>query len=232
MLYLILKKLARLARQSIVLSLLFYLSLLLSIFVYYLFYNWYVPKAKLEKPIEFELRTLNHKRVTSLGINNNGDNYDAAQQNELIASVNLFDRIGDSLHYGQEYSLTLVLDLPESDWNFELGMFGITVDIVDIEGRKIVTYKTMGTLVYKSVLLRCLTTLFYFPSYLLGRFEQKQTLALTLKENFIDNAVISKPFYLFFIIKFIHLKNFCFSICQRIRLSFAFMTNYNTIRPR
>lgn len=37
--------------------------------------------------------------------------------------------------------------------------------------------------------MRYLTTLFYFPYYLLGRFEQKQTVSLTLKENYVDNAV-------------------------------------------
>lgn len=108
---------------------------------------------------------------------------------ELVANVNLFDRQGDSLHSGQEYSLALIMDVPESDWNFDIGMFGITVDIVDLEGRKIVTYKTMGTLIYKSTLLRFLSTLVNFPWYLIGRFEQKQTISLMIKENFIDNAV-------------------------------------------
>ena len=46
-------------------------------------------------------------------------------------------------------------------------------------------------MVYKSKLLRYLLTLFYFPSYLIGRFEQKQTLKLILKDNFVDNPVSS-----------------------------------------
>jgi len=45
-------------------------------------------------------------------------------------------------------------------------------------------------MVYKSKFLRYLLTVFYFPSYLLGRFEQKQTLNLILKDNFVDNPVI------------------------------------------
>jgi hypothetical protein len=190
MLVWLLKKLIRLVRHSLVLTSLFYLSLLVAILIYYIFYQWYIPKAKLEKNIEFELKSGAHfyKQIAQQQQQQQQHN-GVVPHHELVANVNLFDRLGDSLHYGQEYSLTLVMDVPESDWNFDLGMFGVTVDVVDSDGRKIVTYKTMGTLVYKSRLLRYLTTVFYFPSYLLGRFEQKQTIALTLRENFIDNAV-------------------------------------------
>lgn len=158
-----------------------------------------MPTAKIEKNIDFELKTtlLNPRAYQNQAVRDlpssglvYGQQYHHAI--ELVGNVNLFDKQGESLHYGQEYSLALVMDVPESDWNFDLGMFGVTVDIVDIESRKIVTYRTMGTLMYKSALLRFLTTLVYFPWYLMGRFEQKQTIALSLKENFIDNAVILK----------------------------------------
>jgi hypothetical protein len=56
-----------------------------------------------------------------------------------------------------------------------------------------------GTMVYKSKLLRYLLTMFYFPSYLLGRFDQKQTLNLILKDNFVDNPV--RVFYYSFFLK-------------------------------
>lgn len=162
-----------------------------------------MPVARIEKSIDFELKntilnargSLINPQVRDLPVGIGAYHHHSV---ELVANVNLFDKPGESLHYGQEYSLALVLDVPESDWNFELGMFGVTVDIVDIESRKIVTYKTMGTLVYKSVLLRFLTTLVYFPWYLMGRFEQKQMISLTLKENFIDNAVWYSLFDLVF----------------------------------
>lgn len=202
MLIWLLKKFLKLVRHSLVLSSLFYLSLLISLLLYHLFYQWYMPIAKIEKNIDFELKTSLYSR-SNQGIRDiptGGSIYGQQYHHstELVANLNLFDRPGESLHYGQEYSLALVLEVPESDWNFDLGMFGVTVEIVDIENRKIVTYKTMGTLVYKSVLLRYLTTLVNFPWYLMGRFEQKQTIALTLKENFIDNAVILDLCFNFF----------------------------------
>ncbi|CAF0795164.1 unnamed protein product [Brachionus calyciflorus] len=161
------KKLYQVVRQSFVLSSLFALSVLIGIFLYSLFYNWYLPTARIKRYIDFGVSDTHQ---------------------ELIGEVNLFDRPTETLHYGQEYSINLLLDLPESDLNFDLGMFGVTLDAVDIDGRRTATFKTMGTLVYKSFLLRCMTTLFYFPYYLFGRFEQRQTLYMPIKENFVDNA--------------------------------------------
>lgn len=206
MLVWLLKTVLKLVRHSLVLSWLLFLSTLIALVVYHLFYQWYMPKARIEKGIEFELKTAVIYPRQQPHAAYHQANRDLSSMPpmgalpppasyyqytaELVAHVNLFDRQGDSLHSGQEYSLALVMDVPESDWNFDIGMFGVTVDIVDVEGRKIVTYKTMGTLIYKSSLLRFLSTLVNFPWYLLGRFEQKQTVALMLKENFIDNAVI------------------------------------------
>lgn len=36
-----------------------------------------------------------------------------------------------------------------------------------------------------------MTTIVYFPYYMFGRFDQKQTITLTLKDNYVDNAVKS-----------------------------------------
>lgn len=202
MLVWLLKTLLKIVRHSLVLSSLFYLSVLIALLIYHLFYQWYMPKAKIERNIEFELKlpppVYPHEATATTSMPPpyaaqpyyyNPHHHYQHFTAELIAHVSLFERQGESLHSGQEYSLALALEVPESEANFEIGMFGITVDIVDVEGRLIVTYKTMGTLVYKSALLRMLTTLVYFPWYLIGRFEQKQTISLMIKENFIDNAV-------------------------------------------
>lgn len=163
----ILKKISHLLHQSFVLSLLFCLSTLISILLYSLFYNWYLPRPHITRSIDFGLYP----------------------PSELIGEVSLFDRPSYTLHQGQEYKISLLLDLPESDLNFDLGMFGVTLDVVDIDGRKTNSIKTMGTLVYKSFLLRSITTLFYFPWYLFGRFEQRQIVNLLIKESYVDNAV-------------------------------------------
>ena len=36
--------------------------------------------------------------------------------------MNLFDDPTETLHYGQEYSISLLFDLPESDANFDIGI--------------------------------------------------------------------------------------------------------------
>jgi hypothetical protein len=109
----------------------------------------------------------------------------------LIGEADLFTGSDiDKFHFGQEYTISLELDLPESDINFDIGLFGITIEAFDSEGRKSLSQKTMGTMQYKSKLLRWLLTLFYFPSYLLGRFEQKQSLNIVLTENFVDNPYL------------------------------------------
>ena len=40
---------------------------------------------------------------------------------ELISYVNLFEDPSETLHYGQEYTISLMFDLPESDVNFDIG---------------------------------------------------------------------------------------------------------------
>ena len=83
-------------------------------------------------------------------------------------------------------------------------------------------------MVYKSKLLRYLLTLFYFPSYLLGRYEQKQTVAIILKDNFVDNPVspssrVWLEFYLFKItntanlFQYIPASKFIISIHEKIQ---------------
>lgn len=176
-----LKKLVTVVRQSIFLSFLLIISIGLSIFIYSIFYNWYLPKAKFERNVLFQLFDLSNK------------NYQGGPV--LVGEADLFTGSDiDKFHFGQDYTISLVLDLPESDLNFDIGLFGITIEAFDTEGRKSLSQKSMvknmGTMHYKSKLLRWLLTLFYFPSYLLGRFEQKQTLNIVLKENFVDNPYL------------------------------------------
>jgi hypothetical protein len=106
------KKFFRVVRQSIILSLLFALSVAIGLLIFSIFYNWYLPKPRIERAVDFELENaiFRHQGKEIL-------------RHELVSTVNLFDKISESLHYGQEYLISLVIDLPESDNNFEIGVY-------------------------------------------------------------------------------------------------------------
>ena len=69
-------------------------------------------------------------------------------------------------------------------------MFGISVDVLDLDGRLSSSFHAIGTMNYKSKLLRYLTTLIYLPFYVLGYFEQRQAIKLVLKDDFFDNPFL------------------------------------------
>ena len=133
MLFWLFRKLVKLVRHSLFLSLLFIVSICLTLIIYSIFYNWYLPKARLQRNVLFEMDDAVYKVA-------NGREF---IHSELVGVVNLFNDPSETLHYGQEYSVTLKMDLPESDSNFEIGMFGITLDIVDLSGHKTASFKTM-----------------------------------------------------------------------------------------
>jgi hypothetical protein len=39
----------------------------------------------------------------------------------MLGIVSLFDDMAETLHYGQEYTISIVIELPESDMNFNAG---------------------------------------------------------------------------------------------------------------
>lgn len=127
-----LRKLFSVVRHSIILSFFLYISTCVSLFLFIVFYNWYLPKVYFERNVDLEIQN-------SLYSINNKD----FLTKELVGHAYLFDGTSDSLHANQEYSISLIMDLPESDINFDVGMFGITVDVNDIDGRTSYTFKTM-----------------------------------------------------------------------------------------
>jgi hypothetical protein len=126
------KKILKLVRHSIILSLILYISLCISLFVYYLFYNWYLPKANFQRNVQFELNSIHYRQHNKEFIHS-----------ELISHVYLFDDNTETLYPGQEYTFTLHLELPESDLNFNIGIFGITADVIDMDGQKLNSFKTI-----------------------------------------------------------------------------------------
>jgi hypothetical protein len=112
-----LRTIFRVVRQSVILSLLLYISFVIALLFFYLFYNWYLPKAKYEHNVDFQLQPVFNR--ISTGSFSSRQEY--LSYYELVGYVNLFNSITETLSYGQEYSIQLLMDLPESDNNFDLG---------------------------------------------------------------------------------------------------------------
>lgn len=55
---------------------------------------------------------------------------------------------------GTEYRIELNLELPESDANFDVGMFMATVEMQTPQGQALKSAQRSGVLVYRSAILR------------------------------------------------------------------------------
>ena len=118
------KKLKFTTQQSIFLSWLLYISVCLAIISYHWFCTWYLPKYEFQTNLEFEIQSLNK-------------NY------ELITSVELLDGNREVfMQLSQEYKFILELDVPTSEQNFNIGIFGITGELSDENEEIVYLFKT------------------------------------------------------------------------------------------
>lgn len=124
----IFRKSMKILRHSLFLSWLLYISICVTFIIYYWFYTWYVPKAESKSDVVFELQQIS--------------DYHARKQFELIGNVDLIDFNGQLLQSGQEYSFILNIEVPESDANFDIGLFGISADLYDVEGKMSSSFRT------------------------------------------------------------------------------------------
>ncbi len=118
-------------KHSLFVSWLLYLSICLTCVIYYWFYNWYVPIGKFNSNIIFELQHYQNNLIDKSNF-----------EYELVGSIDLFDQHGPVIHAGQEYTFRLNLEVPESDANFDIGLFGVTADIYNVENKKSASFKT------------------------------------------------------------------------------------------
>lgn len=112
----------------------------------------------------------------------------------------------DSLVHGQPYNAIIELELPESPPNIDVGMFMITLQIFsdDYNGSSSLILESSRPcmLRYKTELLRTVHALSFSLPSLVGLYEQKQNLDVSLAENFMPSqtydtvravVVLSKP---------------------------------------
>ncbi|XP_022644603.1 seipin-like isoform X3 [Varroa jacobsoni] len=91
-----------------------------------------------------------------------------------------------ALSPGTEYRIELNLELPESETNFDVGMFMASVEMRAPNGQILKAAQRSGVLVYRSLVLRMLHTIVALPSLLLGEGKEKQLVRLPMFDSFVD----------------------------------------------
>lgn len=146
MINIILKETYKLIQISFNLLWLTNLSLLLTLLIYSSFYNWYLPKDSIDYKINFELN-----------------------KNELISEDIYLNSNEHNLHSGQEYSFKLKLLVPESEYNFDIGLFGITTYLINNDFKYNNTFKntvinTLIEVLNKRIFVECEESFLHFRS--------------------------------------------------------------------
>lgn len=89
----------------------------------------------------------------------------------------------------QEYSVSVSLDMPESEVNRQLGMFMVNISFISSSGQVISSSGRHLMLRYHSQLVRYMSTLFYWLPLVLGFSEERQVLGSEICGSYIDHSV-------------------------------------------
>lgn len=149
-----------------------------SIFLYVVFYYTYVPSIEHVKSVNLQF--------TPCDSSNN--DMDKGVCSFPRAHVQL-TKSNQLLMVGQPYKITLVLEVPESDRNKELGMFLVCGQLTNKGGVTIAHSCRATMLRYRSPLVHLLTVLAFSPLYVTNLLEEKQILQVELFSNFEEDQI-------------------------------------------
>jgi len=137
--------------QIVLISTILSFVVLSSTAIYIAFYQLYVPALGAEYPLHFNFSNKTENPVATVPI---------------------------SLARNQEYDATVMLELPESPVNYQIGMFMVQLDLLPDKLEK-TSSRTLSrrpcVVHYKSDLLLMFETIFFAIPLVLGLTEQKQT---------------------------------------------------------
>ncbi|XP_016376975.1 seipin-like [Sinocyclocheilus rhinocerous] len=148
------------------------LLLWVSIFLYGSFYYSYMPSVSFSTPVHFFYRT-------------DCDASDSVLCSFPMANVSLLKNGRDQVMMsGQAYRISLVLEMPESPVNKQLGMFMVKMSCYTTDGTVVQSVSRSTMLHYRSNLLQTMSTLLFSPLLLTGVSEQKQLIEVELFPDF------------------------------------------------
>ncbi|KAJ8255086.1 hypothetical protein GJAV_G00200770 [Gymnothorax javanicus] len=177
----------RVLLQAAILICVLVLLLWVAIFLYGSFYYSYMPAARFSTPVHYYFRT-------------DCDPSSSYLCSFPMANVSLLRNGRDQVIVsGQPYRISLVLDMPESPANQELGMFMVRMSCYTKEGQIINTIsRSVSQLIspgsraamlpYRSNLLQTLGTVLFSPVLLAGVSQQKQLVEVELYSAYRENA--------------------------------------------
>jgi len=143
-----------------------------AVFIYISFYYLYIPALDVSHAIHFQFDSVCKETCSVPFANIQLSQY---KQPTFFAK-------------GQQYRISVNLDIPESDINWDQGMFMLKVSLYDANQNAITTAARSSILRYKSPLLRILNTVVYWPLLVTGLKSETQHLNIPLIENYVDGV--------------------------------------------
>ncbi|KAM7000007.1 seipin-like [Tautogolabrus adspersus] len=172
--------------QIIVVFFVVFLLLWIAAFLYGSFYFSYMPLAAFSTPVHYYYRT-------------DCESPASFPCSYPVANISLMRNNRQVLTFGQAYTITLQLEMPDSPVNQELGMFMIKTACFSRDGEQTASSarstsqllsassSRFSMLRYRSDLLKQLGTLLFLPAFLSGVSEQKQVLEVELFSEYIED---------------------------------------------
>lgn len=152
-----------------------YSSLIIStsIFTYITIYSIYVPIVQHTKPMYLQ--------------------FDSSCQLNCsfpYAVVNFNDRIRLSfpLSRGQSYSFFVELEMPESDINWDQGMFMIRLRLIESQGKTLYDESRPAILQFRTLVTRLIKAFIYWPFLVTNYKNEMQTINVQLIDDYIEGA--------------------------------------------
>lgn len=159
--------------QTFMFSLTSGLLILISIFMYGSFYFAFVPSPIHQGPVHLTFNPC-HTEPGKCGF--------------LNATIQMSDR-NPVLMTGQSYTVSLSLEMPESEVNKNLGMFMSCAQLLSRESKVSKSACRSAMMKYRSESLRTLELYFTWPGLITGYVDEKQYVHIPLFDDYMDDPL-------------------------------------------
>lgn len=143
-----------------------------SVFIYITIYSTYVPVVQHSRPVHLQFDSTCEKECKQP--------FAVVEFNDVRSSF--------SLARGQSYRFVISLEVPESDINWDQGMFMIRLRLIESQGKTLYDISRPAILKYKTFLTRIIYALTHWPLLVTNYRNEMQTMNVQLIDNYIEGA--------------------------------------------
>ena len=162
--------------QIIVNGLWFTLFFWASLFTYIILYFFYIPSLTTIRPVHFQYDSSCHPTQVK-------------QCRNPIAHVQLsHPKVPTVFVTGQSYLISLDFVAPESEINYDQGVFMVKLIFFDSQGREVLSSSRPVMLTYRSYPVRLMVTAVRSFPLVTGLMRETESINLPLMEEFVDGA--------------------------------------------